>query len=102
MAQMGLARIGDTLTGTCTAHSSPRVWHGVFSVGTAGFTADGLDVVAVGDTGNTDCGHHFRVTTGSAVLTGSGKVVTRHGDSVIVIEGGTGTITSGSAYVTSE
>lgn len=99
---MGIARVGDTLTGTCRSHSPHRTWHGVFSVGTGGFTVDGMDAVAVGDEGNTDCGHHFRVVSGSSVLTGMGKVIARIGDAVIVIEGGDGVITSGSGVATAE
>jgi len=103
MAQMGIARVGDTVAGTCTAHGSPRAWTGVFTSGSGGFKVDGQDAVAVNDTGNTNCGHHFKVTGGSGVLKGAGgKTIARQGDAVIVIEGGTGTITSGSSIVKSE
>jgi uncharacterized Zn-binding protein involved in type VI secretion len=103
MALKGLARVGDTLAGVCTAHTHSTAWTGVISAATAGFTSDGLNVAAVGDEGNTSCGHHFRIVAGSSVLTGvGGKVIAREGDAVIVIEGGTGTINSGSGIVKSE
>jgi uncharacterized Zn-binding protein involved in type VI secretion len=103
MAQKGIARVGDTVGGTCYAHASHRAWTGTITTGTAGFKVDGQDAAAVGDTGNTSCGHHFQITGGSSVLTGvGGKIVARQGDPLIVIESGIGSITTGSAGVTSE
>jgi hypothetical protein len=107
MAQKGLARVGDTAAGTCRApsHTGGSVpWTGTFTSGSGGFTITGQDAIAVGDVGDTSCGHHFRVIGGSGVLTGGllAKVIARQGDPVEVIEGGTGTITSGSSIVTSE
>lgn len=99
----GIARVGDTASGVCTAHSNPRSWTGTFTSGSGGFTVNGAQAVAVGDTGLTDCGHHFQVTTGSPILTGvNGKIIARSGDAVTVLEGGYGTIGSGSPNVISE
>lgn len=104
MAQMGIARVGDSVSGHCTSHTGGgRGWSTTLSVGTAGFTVDGMNAVAVGDEGPTGCGHTYRVTGGSSVCTGvGGKIVARAGSSVIVISGGTGTINGGSSVVTSE
>lgn len=102
MALIGICRIGDTASGTCTAHSSPRAWVGTLQTSSTGFTADGIGVCGVGDTGTTDCGHTFQITAGSTVLTGAGIAVARIGDPVIVIQGGNGVLTSGSTIVKSE
>lgn len=107
MTLRGLARVGDTAAGTCWApgHSEGSVpWTGTFTTGSGGFTITGQDAIAVGDTGVTSCGHTFRVIGGSGVLTGGlfGRIIAREGDPVEVVEGGTGTITSGSNIVTSE
>ena len=102
MAQKGIARVGDSCSGTCTAHRRTTAWTGPLLTSSVGFTVDGIGACGVGDTGNTSCGHHFRVTSGSSVLTGNGIIVARQGDSVIVIEGGSGVVDVGSSVVTSE
>lgn len=102
MAQKGIAKVGSTAAGTCTAHGSPTAWTGTFSSGSGGFTVSGQPAVAVDDTGNTSCGHTFKVSAGSSVLTGAGgKIIARDGDPVIVLQGGSGFITSGDGVVTS-
>ncbi len=105
MAQQPVARLGDAVIGVCrsAAHDNPRNWTGVFETATAGYTADGIPVVRVGDTGSTSCGHTFVAIEGSSVLTGAGGIpVVRVGDAVEVIAGGDGTVISGSPTHTSE
>jgi uncharacterized Zn-binding protein involved in type VI secretion len=103
MAYQRIARIGDSASGTCTAHSHTRAWTGVFTTATGGFTVDGVQVISQGDTGITDCGHTFRFDAGDSILTGvGGRQIAREGDPVIVVEGGSGVITSGSDTAVSE
>lgn len=94
-----VSRITDTASGTCNAHDSPVGWTGAFTTGSTLVKVDGLGVARVGDTGPTSCGHTFRAITGSAVVTADGIPVCREGDAVEVIQGGSGTITSGSDQV---
>jgi len=97
-----LVRIGDSAAGTCTAHTSPVSWTGVFTTGSGGFTIGGIAAVCQGDTGITSCGHTFRFDNNDTILTGlGGKKMAREGDPVIVVEGGSGIITSGSSIVSS-
>lgn len=77
-------------------------WTGVITSTSGGFTVDGQQAAVIDDTGTTSCGHHFKITGASSILTGMGKRVARVGDAVVVIEGGNGTITSGSPTTTSE
>lgn len=98
----GIARLGDQCQGTCFAHSHSQAWTGYFSTASGGFTVDGLAVVVEGDVGTTDCGHNFQAQTGSAVLTGNGTPVLRIGDPVTVIEGGFGSVITGSSVGLSE
>lgn len=102
MALKGVAHVGSGATGFCHAHRRTVSWTGYFSVGTGGFTINGMDAVAVGDTGPTSCGHTFKVVGGSAVLTGGGKIIAREDDPVIVIEGGDGHVIDGSTIMVSE
>jgi hypothetical protein len=100
----GVARVDFSgATGICTAHRNPVSWGGTFRVASGGFLVDGKEAVAVGDEGNTSCGHTFRASGGSSILTGvGGKVIAREGDPVIVVQGGYGTIVDGSPNVVSE
>jgi uncharacterized Zn-binding protein involved in type VI secretion len=94
-----ICRIGDPAAGTCTAHHSPVGWTGTIATGSSTVTADGLGVARVGDTGPTSCGHTFQIVAGSSVATAGGIAIAREGDAVIVIEGGSGTLTGGSDNV---
>lgn len=103
MKYQRIARLGDSAAGTCTAHSSVRAWTGNFTSATGGFTIDGVQVVSSGDTGLTSCGHTFRFDAGDSILTGlDGRQIARENDPVVVVEGGSGVITSGSDIAMSE
>lgn len=99
MAIRDVCRIGDQSTGTCWAagHGS-RTFIGTWDtiVGVSIFTADGIQVIRVGDEGTTDCGHRIRATEGSSVCNDLTKNVHRVGDALIVVEGGEGVSTTGS------
>jgi uncharacterized Zn-binding protein involved in type VI secretion len=97
-----VARVGDTAEGICYAHGSPVHWTGQFNIGSGGFTVDGNNAVVIGDTGPTSCGHTFKCITGSPIFTGLGIPVGRVTDLVIVIQGGNGTIITGSPTTSSE
>lgn len=97
-----IARQGDSAAGVCMAHENPTPWTGVITNVSGWFTVDGLEAAALNDTGTTSCGHHFRIIEASNLLTGMGRRIARVGDAVEVIEGGTGVITSGSPYTTSD
>lgn len=103
MAQQALVRLGDTAQGTCLAHSSPRPWTGVFTTATGGFFVEGVPAVAVGDSGVTDCGHTFILTTSSSILRGAeGRQIGRVGDAVTLPSGGDGVIITGANNAFSE
>lgn len=91
-----VARVGDTVVGTCRAHKSPRSYTAILTTGSGTVTADGQAVCRVGDIGVTDCGHTVQIVSGSSVAKANGIPVARVGDVVIVVEGGDGTIVSGS------
>lgn len=59
-------------------------------------TCDGVGVARVGDTGVTDCGHTIQIVEGSSIATALGIGLARVGDAVVVLEGGSGVITTGS------
>lgn len=92
----GICRIGDSCTGTCTAHRYPRSFTGTWTTGSTSVKIGGVGVVRVGDTGVTDCGHHIVAVGGSSGIIANGIGLHRIGDSVLVLEGGSGVTTSGS------
>jgi uncharacterized Zn-binding protein involved in type VI secretion len=107
MALLGIARLGDTTSGFCSAHPGGRNWTGVITSVSAGFTVDGIQAATIDDTGTCDCGHNFKISAGSGVTTApNGKRVARVTDAVVVYNGltpvGSGTITTGSVVVKSE
>ena len=102
MTARAIARIGDQATGTCLAHTSPRQFTATITTGSDIVTCDGIGVARVGDTGTTDCGHTIQITEGSTLTTVLGIGVARVGDAVIVVEGGSGVITTGSAVGSTE
>jgi len=89
-----IVRMSDTVNGTCNAHVPPRSFIGTFNSGSPTVTCHGLKVVRIGDTGTTDCGHNIKAMTGSSVVKADDIGVHRVGDTGIVIEGGTYTVTS--------
>lgn len=103
MAQ-GVARLGDTVTGTCRAPvaNHPRTFTGTWTTCSGVCTLDGKGIIRVNDTGITDCGHHFKAITGSAKSSADGLAIHRVGDQVQVIEGGEGTSTTGSSIGVSD
>lgn len=98
-----VARLGDSAAGTCTAHSGTVSWTGVFTTSTGGFTIGGVQAVSINDSGPTSCGHTFRFLGSSSILTGlGGRTIAREGDPVVVDQGGSGVITSGSDIMSSD
>lgn len=103
MTAKAVARIGDTVTGTCWAPGhGRRAFTGLWETGSGSVKAGGLYVVRIGDTGTTDCGHTFKATTGSAVFKADGLAVHRVDDLVVVGDGGEGSTTGGSETVSSD
>ncbi len=101
-----VCRVGDTVTGTCTAHfiivEEEPVPTTVEFIGTWGNGSDitfneGLPVIRVGDTGTTDCGHNIVAVTGSTILSEVGIPIHRVDDEVEVVEGGSGVSATGSS-----
>lgn len=93
-----IVRVGDTVTGVCNGpgHPSNHPYTAVWVNGDTDKFCDGKGVIRVGDTGNTDCGHHIRAIVGSPISSAQAKPIVRVGDPVEVIEGGTGTCITGS------
>lgn len=91
-----ICRNGDSFSGTCAAHGVPTAFTGTWAISRPTLHSDGLDVVIVGDTSPTSCGHTAMATMGSVVVTPS---VHRVGDAITVLEGGSGQSTTGSLYV---
>lgn len=105
MAQLGIAREGDMVTLTCTAHRPPVVSTVPIVNVSGGFLVEGKQAACLDDTGSTNCDHSFRISFASSVITGaSGKKIARVGDAVEVENpgAGVGVIVSGSTNVTSE
>lgn len=94
----GICRVGDTVTGTCSAPVSghPRAFTGTWQTGSSVVTCDGLGVVRTGDTGLTNCGHPFIAVGNTGGLSGDGLGIQTIGDSVTLPLGGTGTSITGS------
>lgn len=93
-----VCRVGDCVVGTCEANAPnhPRDFTGVWMTGSDVVIADGIQVIRVGDTGVTDCGHTFVAVTGSDIANDQGIALHRVGDIVHVIEGGVGVSVTGS------
>lgn len=93
-----IARIGDTVTGICngSGHVSGYSFTGTWVTGSNNCVADNKGIIRIGDTGTTNCGHHFHATTGSSIGTANGLAIHRVGDQVIVNEGGYGQTVTGS------
>ena len=102
MPAAGVCRTGDTFSGTCTAtsHSHPTPFTGIWGPYPSVVTADGISIVRVGDTAPTSCGHTAQAAAGSISTIGDGLAIHRVGDAIIVLEGGSGTSTSGSTFIT--
>jgi hypothetical protein len=102
MAQ-GIARLGDTVTGTCRAPAPnhPRTFTGTWTTCSGVCTLEGKGIIRVGDHGVTDCGHHFTASTGSPNSSADGLQIHRVGDLVTVDEGGEGSTITGSGIGTS-
>lgn len=100
----GVARVNDLVQGHCDGpgHAKRRPFTGVWQTSSSLVTTDGLGIIRVGDTGVTDCGHHFTAITGSTLGTTDDIGVHRVGDMVQVNEGGEGTTITGSDILQSE
>ena len=100
----GVARVNDMVSGHCDGpgHEARHPFTGVWLTGSSLVSNDGMAVVFVGDTGVTDCGHHFTASTGSPLAGADGQQVHRVGDMVKVQEGGEGTTISGSDTLQSD
>lgn len=98
----GIARVGDSVAGICSAlgHVENLHFSGVWTVSHSSATSDGQGIIVTGDTGNASCGHTFKATTGSSIVTNNNIQVHRVGDQIVIVEGpGTGTTVSGSSVV---
>ena len=91
-----VALVGDKVQGTCNAHDEPRSFTGTWTEASARYNCEGKDIIRVGDKGVTDCGHNFVAETGSQLCVFGGQGLHREGDSVVVLEGGSGVTVSGS------
>jgi uncharacterized Zn-binding protein involved in type VI secretion len=100
MPTPGVCRTGDSFAGTCYAHTNPTPFTGTWVLGSPILTANGLSIIRVGDTAPTSCGHTARAIAGSIHTVGGGLALHRQGDAIDVIQGGTGTSTSGSSVIT--
>lgn len=102
MTLKAICRIGDHVTGTCTAHDTPRTFTGYWTVGSTYVKADGIGVVRKDDTGVTDCGHTIKATGTGSYSTADNKLIHRVDDAVIVVEGGYGHSYEGSPNYNAE
>lgn len=98
-----ICRVGDIVTGVCqvSAPGHPRTFTGVWTTGSSTVIAASEDIVCVGDTGITDCGHTFIAVSGSDIVTSNGSGIVRVGDLAQVVGGGYGVAASGDDVVTS-
>jgi hypothetical protein len=99
---LGVARTGDTVSGVCSApgHTTNRAFTGVWTSTHTTIQSEGKGIILVGDTGSTDCGHTFRATTGSSLVSNNSTRLHRVTDNINIVEGpGSGTTTTGSTVV---
>lgn len=105
MTLLAVCRLGDTATGTCSAHGSTFNWTGVLDNVSGKFTIEGVEAAVVGDSGTANCGHRFVIITGSPITTNvDGKAVARVTSIVEMIAPGDGggNMTTGSGICQSE
>jgi len=97
MSERNICRIGDTIVGTCNGpgRDHPRSCTGVWVTGSDTGVVDDINIVRVGDTGVTDCGHTFFAVTGSELCQCDERNVVCVGDTVN-IQGGSGVTVTGS------
>lgn len=96
------ARVGDTVSGVCCAHSNPTCISttGIIVQGAGTVNSEGQPIARVSDTVALACGHTAIIVSSNATVSAEGILVARIGDSV----GGvfTGTIVSSAATVNAE
>lgn len=61
----GIARVGDTASGTCSSHKTVQSVTGTITTGYAHGTCDDLSIARIGDTVTFNCGHTGIITTGA-------------------------------------
>jgi uncharacterized Zn-binding protein involved in type VI secretion len=93
----GIARIGDTVEGTCCGNQVV----GQIETGSTRHKSDHLGIARLGDTGTyTGCGNHpndtFTITSASTRHRADSIGIARIGDQV-TFQNGTGTIVTGSS-----
>jgi uncharacterized Zn-binding protein involved in type VI secretion len=78
-----IARIGDTVVGTCCCHSKPtcRPAQGTITAGAGSVSALGSGIARAGDEVTTNCGHKGVLIGGSSTLLVEGAPAIRVGDS---------------------
>jgi uncharacterized Zn-binding protein involved in type VI secretion len=62
---LGLARVGDLATGTCTGHEHPITVAGTIMTGSSSIFAGGLCAAKVGDIVISSCGHTGVIVSGA-------------------------------------
>lgn len=102
MTAQQLARIGDSIAGTCPLHGNEQVTGTWVSNGSGKAFCDGLAIVIVGKSvGLLSCGHHATPATGSGLASTTEGQIHRENDLAYVTEAGPGQntliTTSGSA-----
>lgn len=92
--------VGDIGVGICPAHyPSPIPFTTTFSRGVSTVSAYGKNIITIGGSGNSSCGHDTVALTGSSTVFAGGMGVHRVGDTGIGSGGGTYTATTGQAVM---
>lgn len=78
-----IARIGDTVVGTCCCHSDPTCQSAVGTIvaGAGTVIAESSNIARAGDIVRTNCGHTGVLIGGSSTLIIEGALAIRVGDS---------------------
>jgi hypothetical protein len=91
MTAQRIARIGDSISGTCPLHGNEEVTGTWVSGGSTRVFCDGEPIIIVHlSIGNLTCGHHATPATGSGLAGTTEGAIHREGDLAYVTEAGPG------------
>lgn len=73
-------RFGDTGSGVCNSHDSPKPYTTIFNMTAITVNANSLGVATIGTVGIATCGHPTIALVGSSTVNAEGKGIHRLGD----------------------
>lgn len=76
----GIARVGDSTTGTCYCHDEPIQVSGHIISGSEDHITNGRPTARIGDTVRASCGHTGLIISGKETHLANGRSIARLGD----------------------